>query len=426
MPTNYSTKERLIASLLSRTPALKKFAKRGYIGLNSILHKKPYRVMLHDSSCRLEYINPIGNEKETFFGYYDKSPENINGLVIFNGTSVPTSKSPTSNLPIYVYVADTNTKGVIRTMGGSFSYNWQQGCRAQWLADNKIIFNVFEEGSYKSIAYDFAVGKVTDTYNHPIQDSYNQEYFLSINYARIMNLRPDYGYRNLPLLSDEEMSDLKNDGIRKIDIRTNQDKLIVTLWELTQISPQASFAGAMHKVNHVMISPDGKRFIFIHRWYKSKVRHDRLMISDFSNLRILADEDMVSHMCWVDNDRLFGYLRHNGVNGFYFVDVNSGVVTSCEQLQALGNGDGHPSCHENLIVVDTYPDKSLMQHLYVYNMANGNVKHLLEVYHPFKYHDESRCDLHPRFSKNGKRIYFDTVCNGTRRLAYVDISALKF
>jgi hypothetical protein len=45
MPTNYSTKERLIASLLSRTPALKKFAKRGYIGLNSILHKKPYMIL---------------------------------------------------------------------------------------------------------------------------------------------------------------------------------------------------------------------------------------------------------------------------------------------------------------------------------------------------------------------------------------------
>ncbi|MDE5758620.1 MAG: hypothetical protein K2H85_08410 [Allobaculum sp.] len=225
-------------------------------------------------------------------------------------------------------------------------------------------------------------------------------------------------------MSDKELNIVNNDGIWKVDFNSGEDELLVSIEELIKLKPQPSFENALHKVNHVMIAPDGKSFIFIHRWYVGHRRFDRLVFSDFKELKILSSEEMVSHLCWVDSNTLFGYLRHNGKDGFFFVNISSGDFFSCKELNSLGNGDGHPSCHGDWIVFDTYPDKSRMQHLYLYNYKSSEVFHLLELFHGLKYWGESRCDLHPRFSPDGRRVYFDTVYKGFRRLAWIDISSL--
>lgn len=141
-------------------------------------------------------------------------------------------------------------------------------------------------------------------------------------------------------------------------------------------------------------------------------------------MKVLADDKMVSHMCWIDPNTVFGFLRHEGKDGFYYIDINTGEYRECAALTSLGNGDGHPSCHGEWITVDTYPDKSRMQHLYLYNRNTDKIYNLLEVFQGIKYQGESRCDLHPRFSPDGRRIYFDTVYEGSRRLAYIDIASI--
>lgn len=377
--------------------------------------------MIQDKEINL--IEPLTDRQETFFGYYDKSPENSNGYVIFNETASDTKREPTVSKPLWINIINLKSKRVT-PIGESFSYTWQQGCRAQWVSPTKLLYNFFEQGIYKCALHDITTSNVVRTYNHPVQDSFYEEYFLSINYARIMNLRPDYGYRNLPLLSDCEMKRLDNDGIWKVDFKTGKGTLIVTLDELYKLEPQATFKDSLHKVNHVMISPDGSGFIFIHRWYVGLRRYDRLVYSDFKTLKVLSAENMVSHMCWIDSDIVFGYLRHDGENGFYFINVATGEFKACPALNNLGNGDGHPSSWGDWIVVDTYPDKSRLQHLYLYNRINGKVIPILEVFQGIKYHGESRCDLHPRFSPDGKKVYFDTVFEDTRRLAYIDVTTI--
>lgn len=418
----FSAKERLIAKLLSSTPLLKKWVKKCYIKLNSIIYHKNYRFkILIDSIPGINLINPINPDNETFFGYYDKSPENSDGLIIYNESSRQTCKNPSPIMPIFINVIAGEDSIKI---GSTLCHNWQQGCRAQWIGNDKICYNFFDGNEYKCVVYNIKNDGNSRSYKYPVQDSFGELYFLSINYRRIMRLRPDYGYRNLTALTDNELKELDNDGIIKVDYKSGNCQLIVSLLELAKTSPKETFENAFHKVNHVMISPDGKNFIFIHRWYEGGRRHDRLLISDFVSLKILADDDMVSHMCWTKDTELFGYLRHDGIDGFYFIDVESGKFTPCEALNILRNGDGHPSCHNDWIVVDTYPDKSRMQHLYLYDRQNSKVYNLLEVYQSVKFYGESRCDLHPRFSPDGSRIYFDTVFTGKRRLAYIDISSI--
>ena len=90
----------------------------------------------------------------------------------------------------------------------------------------------------------------------------------------------------------------------------------------------------------------------------------------------------------------------------------------------LGTGDGHPSCHGDWIVFDSYPDKSRMQHLFLYNRKSDKIIPLLELFHSVRYSGECRCDLHPRFSEDDKYISFDTVYTGKRTQCYIDISKL--
>lgn len=423
--TRFSSSERLIASILSYAPGFKRIVKNIYIRLSYVLHRKDYTCRLLDSRIvgGIRVIPPCGPGDEDFFGYYDKSPDNGHGMVIMNETGLPTCGLPSAAHAIDVCVRNLLTGATLK-VGATSSYNWQQGCRAHWISENRLVYNIFDNGRYHASTYDIDCRVVTATFDRPVQDSFRDIFFLSINYRRIMRLSPDYGYRNLPKMTSLEIGDLDSDGIWKTDFKTGETSLVVSLSQLASLSPLPSFDTALHQVNHVMISPEGSRFIFIHRWYTNGKRHDRLVLSDFSTLRVMADEDMVSHLCWVDENTLFGYLRHAGKDGFFFISTDTGAFAPCDELNKDGFGDGHPSCNGRYIVVDTYPDKSRMQHLRLYDIAQHEAMPLLEVFNPVKYQGETRCDMHPRFSKDGKAIFFDTVCEGSRRLAYVDISEI--
>ena len=62
--------------------------------------------------------------------------------------------------------------------------------------------------------------------------------------------------------------------------------------------------GAEHKVNHLMISPNCKRFMVLHRWFKKGRKHTRLITVnvDKSDMYNLSDDVFVSHCYW-KNDK---------------------------------------------------------------------------------------------------------------------------
>lgn len=415
----YSAKERLIASMLSAFPGVKKKVKTVYSYLGYYLSKKNYKKKVNPEAT-VRGIKRIATEEgETFFGYYDKCPENGKGMVAFHRTQWPTKNTPNAGemIEIMVRLAD----GIEVKAGESCSYTWQQGTRTQWLNDDLLAFNVFENGGYKSCVYSVEQKKVVKIFDRPLQDSFGTDYFLAINHRRLMSVSPDYGYRNLPLYSEQELADLEHDGIWKVDYASGEEKLLVTLKDVAACEHEALFDESVHTVNHVMINKAGDKFIFIHRFYQGKRKADRLLMYDGKGLKVLVSEKMVSHCCWFDNDTVFGYLRYGGKDGFFFIDVNSGKVTLCEELSNLGNGDGHPTCCGKKIVVDTYPDRSRMQHLILFDMEKKTVTELMEAFHGLKYMYETRCDMHPRFTPDGSRVYFDSVYAGKRALCKINL-----
>lgn len=415
----FSSKERLLASLLSRFPGLKKQLKIVYIGINAIIYRKSYKYRLLSDKLKIGQVITLKGQ-ETFFGYYDKVPMNRDGWVALHATYLSTRYLPDPKMPLNIVLVSP-VANEYKIIGKSFSYNWQQGARIQWLNDSLLMYNDFRQGKYGAVVYSMAEDCEIGMFDLPVQDAYGTNYFLSINYRRIMRLRPDYGYRNLPLISDDDMKNLEKDGIWKVDYRSGDIILVHSLKEIIDCNNKPCFANCFHKVNHIMINKTGTDFIFIHRYYQGHRRYDRLMYSDFKSLKVLVDYGMVSHCCWLNNDEVLGYFRVEDKDGYYICNVKTNLLTACDEMNRLGVGDGHPSCYKNWVVFDTYPDKSRMQKLFLYNTDCDKVIPLLELYQSPCYMNQTRCDLHPRFSSDGKFIFFDTVYSGKRQLCYLDV-----
>src|SRR5690606_40884199 len=89
MMSNYSPIERAIARTLSRFPFIKHLAKSTYSRLMYVRNKKPYK----SQAVRSPSVFTSSSDS-SFFGYYDKSPENSKGLVLACVTDANTSKVP--------------------------------------------------------------------------------------------------------------------------------------------------------------------------------------------------------------------------------------------------------------------------------------------------------------------------------------------
>lgn len=426
MASQYSAAERQVARVLSRFPTVKKWAKASYGRLAyylSTVHDAPYEARGKVRDVGLPGIT-------TFFGYYDKSPVSADGWLLCHATEIPSHQLPQPWHPVSIQVFDFRSRDLQRPVLSveTHCFNWQQGARAQWLDGDHFIFNDFDPGRQRYISRVYSVSQKTEVqrYDQPVQDARGRDYFLSLNYRRLQTLRPDYGYINLPALDQEALARLDDDGIRYIDGPSGAARMLYSLEAVCKISPKPIFDQAQHKVNHIMISPSGKRFIFLHRYFVENRKFDRLMLGmvDGSGLGLLCDHDMVSHCFWADDRTLLCYLRGpSGKDGYYLVDVDTATLRSFAGGSLDTMGDGHPHVHGDRFITDTYPDRNRMQHLMIGNWKDGSVQSLGSFYHSFRFGGQTRCDLHPRFSQDGRQVFFDSVFGGTRRLCFVELQS---
>ena len=414
----YSRSERKIAFILAKFPGLKSVIKKLYQRINFFRYKKSY-------TFKSEY--PIKclalKNKESYFGYYDKSPINItNEYVIFHSTTSATTLMPNIKKSVDIVLYDVK-KEQYETVGSSSSYNWQQGSKLMWVDDYKFIFNDFDNAKYIYISkiYDLK-SKETKVIDYPIYDCHKNKFAISLNFERLNIARADYSYNNLGNTID--WTNNTDDGLYFVNLINNTSKLIVSIQTIIQLNFKESMKGAKHKFNHVMISPDGEKMMFLHRWFlKDGRRYDSLYIAniDGSNVKLISDDDMVSHCFWFDESYIIAYLRDKTLGDKYYI-----IDTLTNKKEIVGEnsidkfGDGHPNCFESKIIFDTYPDKARMKSLYLYDFKSNQLEQLGEFAEKFNYYGETRCDLHPRFSFDGKKVFFDSVHDGQRKLYYLE------
>lgn len=378
------------------------------------IKRKPYKIRYDKKLVALS--NDQGNDSnEFFFGYYDRSPE-LDGMLLYH-EMMKDGKS------VNIVVEDMLTKKR-RIIGNSTAFNWQMGARSIWIDNDTVSYNTFEHDRYICKWFSLSEDKVIRTFDYPLQDYSKEFFFLGVNYQRLRSYAKEYAYYCLPEMSENEYEDYTNDGIWKTDVPTGKSSLLVSIEDILDFEPVERFNRGRHFVNHIMISPAGKSFIFIHRYYVNGKRFDRLMYYDFQKLKCLMDGRVQSHYCWIDNHTVFGYGEYKAQKGFYYIDVKTGEVTKDTTLTEVHPKDGHPTAHGDWVVVDDYLDLSRIQTLLAYNRKTHEIVKLCEFFHDLKHKEFNRCDLHPRFSADGKNIYVDTIYSGRRELLGLSVPTL--
>ena len=345
-----------------------------------------------------------------------------NEYIVFQSTNIDTKNIPDNNIPVDIVIYDVVNENYEK-ISTSNTYNWQQGARLMWIDKYKFIHNDFDyvRNKYISKIFDIKLKK-NSVIDYPIYDCYEDEFAIGLNFERLNIVRADYSYSNMGL--DIDWSN-NYDGLYLIDLKRNSSKLIVTIESIVKLNFKESMKGAKHQFNHVMISPDGRRMMFMHRWFLNDGRrYDTLYVSnvDGTDITMVADDDMVSHCFWYDDKHIFAYLRDASIGDkYYMINIDSLKKELVGKDIIDKFGDGHPNISGNKIIFDTYPDKSRMKSLYLYNYDDKNLEKLGEFLESFSFYGETRCDLHPRFSYDAKKIFFDSVHTGKRQLYMLDL-----
>ena len=407
--------EQIINQYLNKYPNIKKKIKRVYQRIMyTILPKEQFRGDIHR-------ISP-DNNYEYFFGYYDKSPEDASGkyILCIKAKETWSEAAPKTEAEILLIDRIEQTKRVIAT---THTWNVQQGCMVQWLGpdfDKEIIYNDFRKGKYCSIVLDVFSGneRILDMPIYSV--SRDGTFALTLDFSRLHRLRPGYGYSNIEDITINERIP-KEPCIWKIDIKNNEITPVLWYKDFINLELRPEMLNAEHKVNHIMISPNGKRFMVLHRWFVGERKFSRLVTAstDGSEMYVLSDDDMVSHCNWKNNSEILAFENKKGDGvGYYLMKDLSQEYT---HLWPEMSEDGHPSYSpsKSCVVTDTYPNRRRIASIKIMN--ENMIDTIVQVFAPFKYDNDTRCDLHPRWSLDGKRIYFDSVHEGHRGLYYVEV-----
>lgn len=416
----YSATERTIARWLDSFPTLRNAMKGMYQRLNYVFCRDGVALKIDPKV----HIIGLPEQAEHFFGYFDKSCWSPDGKYVLYHRLVAANR-------VEIVIHDTMEK-VNRVIAKPISWNWQQGAMAQWWpgkGSQWIAFNTVESNRLVACIVDAEKGSLVKKLSMPIQAvSPRGDCAVSLNYTRLARLRPDYGYEVDVVNLKPDMPDA-SDGLWFIDMSSGQAALVLSLDALRRNQPVPSMRGSQHKVNHVVFSPDGQRIAFMHRWIGPEGKFSRLYTAnpDGSELYLLADDRMVSHYNWRDASHLLAWARKAPYGDHYFL-----FTDKTPQVEVLGegildvNGDGHPSFSPNRrwLVTDTYPGRDRKCSLLLYDMIENTLHVAGRFLSPWRFNGAGRCDLHPRWSPDGRWIAIDSVHTGRRGLYFIDVSRL--
>lgn len=345
--------------------------------------------------------------KNVFFGYYDLPQCNVSGDKLLAHVTGASTGEPAQ------IVWFPRGSSVPHPIASTKAWCWQQGARLRWhpLESDTVLYNDVADGRYVTMKakLDGATPSVLCRALYDIDAK--AEHGLALNFARLQRLRPGYGYSYLP---DETkgVDAPSNDGLFLVDLKRGTETLLFSLAHLSELAG----GKGIHYLNHLSISPNGKRFTFFHIWTQGDPEDFSLRFysCDIDGRRLKCLEtNRVSHYCWLDSENMLATVNYGNRKADYLiyntVTGDKRKVAAPELVQ-----DGHPSPVSGGFVSDTYAQKDSTQSVFRIGLDGKNYRRLLRVYSDPRCSGERRCDLHPRVTKTG-RIVVDTTLNGKYR-----------
>lgn len=392
-----------------------------------------------------------------FFGYYDKCPwDQISRYLLAMEVGFQ-DRLPNPDDVATIGLVDLWDGDRFQPIAETRAWNFQQGAMVQWVPsapDRLVIYNDRDRDRFISVVLDVK-SRERRTLPLPVYAlSPDGQDALSVGFSRIR-----YSYAGVcDPWEDEPIP--KDDGIYRMDLGTGETNLICTYREVADLHPSPVMEFGKHWIEHLMVNPDGSRFLFLHRFPLPDGGFcTRLLTAnlDGSDLYLLA-EGMVSHLCWRNSRQILAWARrpsiatHARQQGLFAKPLFRSVLNWARHqergwirqhvigdslllftdrtpdVKAVGVGilmeDGHCTYSPDgqWILTDTYPDQHGQRTLIVYHCESRS-RFDVGTFDSSVLEGPMRCDLHPRWSPTGTEVCFDSLHEGTRQIYVMHASS---
>lgn len=402
--------ERYIYDLVRFFPTVKKSIVKVYQFLFSIIPQKPVK-------SDFQIIAREGY----FFGFHDKCPWSSDNKYLLAHKIKFDLRMPSAKDEIEIGIFKGENFDEFIPLNTTKTWNWQMGSMLQWISNDNIIYNDFDGTNHISKIID-KNGDLINKYDKPIAAICpDGSAALSYSFVRLRRAAPAYGYAN----GDENSVDdvcPKSDGLYLIDLRSGETKMLFSLADIaSKNNPKREY----HYFSHCLFSPSGDRFAFYHRWLENdKQTWTRLYTCNIDGTDMFEFEfsGVVTHLAWQDENHLLSYGLKQDIGDHYYL-----LKDKTNDFNIIGensfSSDGHPqfSPDGKFIITDSYPDRNRRQYLTKFELKNEQKENIAILKSPLKFIGDVRCDLHPRWDRNGNYVCFDSAHTGVRSLCTIKL-----
>ena len=380
-----------------------------------------------------------------WFAYYDKQQCDPTNRYVLSMRSEFDRRITTPDDMVEIGMIDLfdNCKWI--KLGESRAWGWQQGCMLQFIpgSADEVLWNDREGGQLVCRIMNIKTLKQRTIPWAVYAVSPDGKWAVTLDYGRLEDMDPGYGYAGI---SDPDADVLApgHSGIWKVDLKSGEGKLIVSLAQVVAIpNPlDTSFTEAKHYFEQLLISPDGKRFIFLQRWKYPDAERNKpywgvggfgtrmfTASADGTDLRIIDSYNYTSHFIWRDPSHILAWTRIPGKGDGFFLFEDSPVENIVQVGENVMTDNGHCTYlpDNDWILNDTYPwaNPHRLQMVYLYHTPTNQRFPLADLHSPVEYKaEEWRCDTHPRSTPNGNFIIVDSPNLDGRQMYLLDIRGI--
>ena len=251
-----------------------------------------------------------------WFGYYDKLEFDPTSRFVLGMESGFENRTPQGDDAIRIGMIDLENGDPWKELGSTSAWSWQQGCMLQWLPGSRteVIYNDRQDDQFVSHILDVKSGRRRSLPMPVYGISPDATWAVCPDFRRLHDTRPGYGYAGITD-PNQKVNAPDDAGIWWQDLRTGKHELIIPISKAAAIaSPHAEMDGAKHWFNHLLVAPDGKRFIFLHRWQKPGAGSfmTRMFTAnpDGTDLRVVDPYGYTSHFKPLSPEYIEAQRRH--------------------------------------------------------------------------------------------------------------------
>ncbi len=364
--------------------------------------------------------------KHHFFGYYGIPPWNRAQTKLVCLEVDFQDRLPAPGEKARIGLVDAK-RGGFAPLTETATWNLQQGCMLYWnprRENREILFNDRKGGDVITVVMDVESGKRRELPRAIAAVGRSGKYGLCIDYGRQGRMRKVVGYSAAadPFADDPAP---KRDGIWRMDLRTGETKLLVSIAEVYErLRGNPLIDGKRHLFfQHAVFNRDDSRFLFLARVFTDPpgAQLESAMFTanvDGSELReVIPFGRGVSHFEWRNAREIVATFRMKPQGEKLHVLFTDGAGDYRVLGEEFLTSDGHCSVSrdEQWMVTDENVSKTLEKRLLLYHLPTGQGTELARM--PMRerryLNSDLRCDLHPRWDRTGRQICFDALDRGT-------------